>query len=805
MRDWSLSCATTATGPGDPLSLTLAADTRLCKPDYLNDHIWELEIGGGEPSGLAVRTTYGLRARNMRLFYRFGEAGHSVTSPAAFAGAPRLRRFYPNFLWLDFVPLEGLEVAAEYWVPESHALAGRVTLANHTQAARKVDFELCGALTPLDGKSLSYMQQQMVNVLGGRTGGLMPVLFLTGGPSLGPGPHPSLALRMDLEPGQIKPLTWCLAAEHSIEASFELARKVAARPWDAERTRIELVDAADTLEIHTGDPDWDAALALSQKQALGSFFPGGEHLPQPSFVGSKQPDGGYSHSGTGMDHAAGWNGQAPFDAYYVASLMPMAYALKRGLVENFLKVQAEDGSIDGRPGLAGQRAKFLAAPMLATLAWSYYQDTQDEAFLLEVFPRLFGFFEKWFSPQHDGDGDGVPQWDHVLQTGFEDHPIFDTWHAWSQGLPIAALYNPELEALLYREATALIRMAEKLERAAEIGALHQRAAVLRSAVEAAWNAEKCLYNYRDRLTGLCSPGQLVAKRKGSGEMRPRKAIFEQPVRLLIEVQTEEPGTRRPTIQISGLGVEPVQEDAERKQREDITEGKFQWRTGGLTAISEKVYCRVGHITATGLEEQDKLVIRSIDATGQDITLFTPLWAHIPDEARAESMIRGALLDGERFERPFGIRALAAIPDPRAEAVSMSVHMPWNQLIGEGLLGYGYRAEAARLTEKLMKAVIQCLKQSRGFYEQYHAGTGNGIGERGALAGLAPVGLFLQVLGVKIISPTQVRLEGKNPFAWSVTISYKGLKVVRGLDETEVVFPNGQAVKVTGIEACVVSM
>ena len=66
MRDWSLA-------PGDPLCLTLAADSRLSIPDYLNDHIWELIMGGGDPAALALRTTYGLRAKTMRLFLRFTE------------------------------------------------------------------------------------------------------------------------------------------------------------------------------------------------------------------------------------------------------------------------------------------------------------------------------------------------------------------------------------------------------------------------------------------------------------------------------------------------------------------------------------------------------------------------------------------------------------------------------------------------------------------------------------------------------------------------------------------------------------
>lgn len=805
MRDWSLSCATTATELGDPVSLTLAADLRHATPDYLNDQIWELEIGVGEPASLAVRTTYGLRARNMRLFYRFGEAGSTVTNPSMFLQGPRLRRFYPNFLGLDLSPLENLDVAAEYWVPESHALAGRVTFTNRSKSHRKIDFELCAALTPLDGKSFSFTQQHMVNVLVGRTGNLVPVLFLTGGPNLGPGPHPSLALKVLLDPGASHSFTWCLAAENTVEASFDLARKVAARPWDAERSRIEMLDAGDTLEIHTGDPDWDAALAFSQKGAIASFFPASEHLPKPSFVSPRQPDGGYSHSGTGMDHPAGWNGQTPFDAYYLASLLPMARGLQRGLVENFTSSQAADGTIDGKPGLAGQRARFLAAPLVATLAWKYYDATQDEAFLQEEFPKLLSSFEKWFSPSHDPDGDGIPEWSHVLQTGFEDHPLFDTWHPWSQGLPISALFSPELEALLYREADSLIRMAEVLQRAPDIGRLHERAALLRACVEVGWNPENNLYCYRDRLTHLRSAEKLIAKHRGSGKIRPRNAQFEHPVRLLIDVITEEPGSRKPMVEISGLGEELDADESELRQREQFGEAEFQWRAGGLTAVSRKAYCKVSYIGVTGLEEQDRLIIRSIDATGEDITLFTPLWAHIPEPARAESIVRNALLDGERFERPFGIRALASLPDPRADTVALSVHMPWNLLIGEGLLSYGYREEAARLTEKLMQAVIGCMKQSRGFYERYHSETGSGIGERGALTGLAPVGLFLQVLGVEILTPTSVRLEGKNPFAWPVKIFYKGLQVSRGLEETEVTFANGQVVKVTGVESCVVSL
>jgi len=103
----------------------------------------------------------------------------------------------------------------------------------------------------------------------------------------------------------------------------------------------------------------------------------------------------------------------------------------------------------------------------------------------------------------------------------------------------------------------------------------------------------------------------------------------------------------------------------------------------------------------------------------------------------------------------------------------------------------------------MNAIIQNLKQNRAFYARYHAEKGTGIGERNALSGLAPVGLFMKVLGVEILSSTRVKLEGENPFPWDVTIQYKGLKVIRGTNKAEVIFANGKSVTVTDTESTAV--
>jgi hypothetical protein len=797
MRDWSLVA-------GDPLSLTFAADLRLSQPDYPNDHVWELDLGSSEPAALAVRTSYGLRARGMRLFYRFAEGAGVATNPAEFVVPPRLRRFYPNYLQLSFVPFDGLEVTAEYWIPEPHVLGGRLTLVNRKPDARQIDLELCGVLSPLDGKSLAQTQQQMINVLAGRTSNLAPVVFLTGGARHGPAAYASLALNLPFDPAMTRTIYWAVGAESSPDASLDVARRTCGRSWDAERARIELLDAGDLLDIYTGNADWDAALAFSQRAALGLFFPASSHLPQPSFVRARQPDSGYSQAGDGSDYPPSWGGQSAFDAYYLSSLLPLSYKMKRGLLDNFLSVQTEDGGIDARPGLAGQRSRFNAPPVLATLAWNHYLETEDEAFLSEVFPKLLAFFGNWLSPAHDADRDGLPAWDHVLQTGFDDHPLFDVWHPWSQGLSISAVFNPELESLLYREASSLIQMAAKLGRQDELTVLPLQAAVLRASVNAAWDDSSSLYVYRDRLAPVtCSARRALGQLKGSGELRLAKPRFEQPVRLLLQVQSKNAATARPILLIEG---EPAGSDelTAPLQIERIDSG-FQLHDSGLVVTSAKVYSYIERITVEGLDPREKLVVRAADTSTQDVTLFTPLWAHLPEPEQARRMLGRMLTDPGGFDQPFGVPALPASPAPAragvreaaaADSVAWGVHLPWNQLIGEGLLSYGFRSEAAQLTTRLMNAVIHCLKQTRSFYERYHARTAAGLGERGALTGLAPVGLFLQTLGVQILSPTRVRLEDTNPFPWPVTILYRGLKVVRGLESTDLVFPNGQTVTVT---------
>ena len=417
-------------------------------------------------------------------------------------------------------------------------------------------------------------------------------------------------------------------------------------------------------------------------------------------------------------------------------------------------------------------------------------------FLAEVFPKLLNFFWKWFSPKNDRDRDGIPEWAHLLQSGYEENPMFDTWNPWSQGADITCMQSPALMAMLYREAQSLIHMAEQLGQDGEVELVKKQVESLKTTLDESWNPRTALYHYRDRETGVSTSGKVLGRLRGSGTIK-LKQTFEPPIRLLIEVQAKNPGAKRPQVSIS--------EYATKGENEVISGGQFQWRSGGMVATSQQVHEKIGRIQIKGVDAKDKVIVRRLDYTGEDHTLMLPLWAGVPDSQQAQVMINRTILNAERFDRPFGIPACPFVPNAEADSACLSVYLPWNLLICEGLLSYGFREEAARLVAHLMAGVIQNLKGKRAFYQRYHAETGQGLGERNAISGLAPVGLFLQVLGVQVLSSTRVRLEGHNPFPWPVTIQYKGLKILRKLDRTEVIFPNGKRVMVDDPAPCIISL
>jgi hypothetical protein len=788
MRDWSLTAK-------DPLILTLAADVRFSAPDYADDQSWELRLREGDPAALSLITSFGRRARSMRLFPFFSLEGKRVNDPERFASAPLVRRFLPNYACVDCSPFEGITVTMEVRVPESHALAGRMTVTNLTASLVTIRCGIHVQLRPHEnGQPASPTNVRGVTVLAGRAGNLSPLLFLAGGALLEGTPIPALAVNVTLAPGTRRVIPWVHAGRPSVDESFDLARAVAGRSWDAELAQLEVADAS-TLEFDTGRQDWDAVLTFSQQAALRAFLGPSRYLRHASFVVTRQPDFGYSERGDGRDHPQEWSGQDPARSAYVIGLVaPAAPELALGVIHNYLGVQAPDGLIDWRPGLAGQRQGSLCIPWLADWVHAWCVRTQDWSLARESLPRLLAFYRSWFSPAHDRDQDGHPEWDQAAQALLEDSPTFGRWQTWSQGLDVRAAETIDLACALYRETVALLAMIAALGREELRPELEEHARQLRQAVEGSWSEATGSYHIMDRDTHRSPAGGRLVTLRGP-ERRVVGQSFDPAARLVVICRSNEVAAR-------GLHVVVRGKVEGRPATERLTSKEFRWFFEHGVATCDRAFSQVDSISLGDVSSETELEISAADFSRGEVTHLLPLWAGIPDGPRAQELVRRTVLDAARYWRACGVPIVPA-DDPayrpdRVEGCG-GTWMPWNAMIIDGLVSYGYRTEAADLFTRLMQGIVASARSDRGFHEAYNADTPQGLGARQDVAGAAPVHSLLRILGIDLASPTRLRVEGQSPFDRPITIRWRGLEIRREADRTRVTFPDGEQIELDGAE------
>jgi len=771
----------------DPLNLTISADARFCTPDYTSDITWTLNLGAGEPPALALESTLGLRALALRLLPRFLRPNVEITNPVDYYRVPVVEQILPGYLQVAFAPFPGVEATAEYWIAASGLAAGRLRLLNWSVLVESFRVEWLALLSPLpEGQSFAAQPLERSWALQGSSGGLALAFWLDESATPSVGTLPGLGVDVELPPGSEITLPWALAAHPDFDTALTLARQPARTAWDAETARMELLHAGQVVEFETGSPDWDVALTLAQVNALRLFFPPGGGLPNPSFVLTRQPDFGHSLRGDGSDYPPLWRGQTALDAWYLTSLLPGAPELGAGLVENFLAVQEADGAIDWRPGLGGQRTRHLAQPLLATLA-TRLAPTRPAGWLESLYPALIQFLRRWFEFDVDRDHDGYPEWSHPLQTGMEAAPLYNRWHADAEGVGVELVESPALGALLYRECRSLIPLAARLKQRKDLAWLRARAEHLRRAVEQAWDEKAGLYRYRDLQSHAAPAGQELLRFTGSGAHRIRRKL-RSPQRVVICLQTGDEPAREVAITLRGLG-------ARGKVSEEITARQMDWLPGCGRVVSQTLFTTLETIEVRGLPDEIPGILRTPDYQQEDLSLLLPLWAGIPTPERAGVMIRKALQG--RYLQPWGL-PICPPTDRPAEPVELAcVSMIWNQLLGEGLLRYGYRAEAADLTARLLNGAAAALRQVHGFRGLLHAETGEPLGEANRLRGLPPVGLFLQTAGLLHLAPEQVILQNSIGFSAPITVQYRGMRIVLKSADSTVTFARGQTLTVSG--------
>ncbi len=782
MRDWTLTAH-------DPMAPMIAADARCGRTTYADDQVWRLRLGQPDEPAITLETRYGGRVGLARLVPMWVAGRRQVYESQGYHAPPILTAFAPDYLRLRAELTIAIKLTYEFWTMESQAVGGRCTVQNTSDHPQDLRFDL-SVQAVREEKSL---QMFFLTLEGGQTAlqlgrlpNLQPVLLLEGADP-GSTTQARLTRGLTLAPGQQIVIRWVLGSQQARDASLMLAHKWIMADWDPHLAYINRLAEAQP-EVETGDPALDLALAWSQHIVLGSFLAATGQLSHPSFVESRKINQGYAVSGT---HSGGfgypWGGQTVPDALsLIATPALAAPELAKGVVRNFLAVQREDGWIDARPGLDGQRAHVLAPPMLATLAHTVYAFTGDKLFLADCLNGLVAFFHRWFKPDVDADRDGVPEWSQAGQGAFMDGPTLAQGKRWAQGADLTTLEAPDLLAYLVREAGTLVKIAEILGRddvAAEMRLEYDR---LRALLGEFWDGERGVFFYRDRDSHARPAGEIVFQ--GKGDQTITEAIdLVSPSRLILRVLGGL--SKKPNLDCTVEGINAEGKPA----NETVPAASFDWYRGMGSATTKTVWKTIKYLKFSGLSRVFKIEVATLDLTRHDQALLVPLWSGALDDDQIARTV-ALMTDPAHYWREYGISGSPASDpayDPSLQNGNGGLWPAWNARFGLALIETGHAAESVELFKRLLAAQTRCLREEGTFRALINPDTGEGMGDSGTVTGAVSWHWFAALFGAFVIEPGFVGITGPFHFAGeSMRWTQHGVVIARSEKGTTITFPTG---------------
>jgi hypothetical protein len=532
-------------------------------------------------------------------------------------------------------------------------------------------------------------------------------------------------------------------------------------------------------EVETGDPAVDAALAFGLNTMLRNVGGPTSFLPRPTTIGARTPARGYAPRGAAA-YSTDWAGPTAGSIWLSApTLAQVESGLGSGALMAMLTTAGADGWVDWKPGVAGQRTGMLSVPLLASTAWALYGVTRDKHFLETCYPIVRAFFERWFAPDLDADGDGAPEWQNLMQAAQPEHPIFNRFRRWASNAEINLAETPDLLALLLHEGEALIQMAQVLA-ISNTAPITARMAQLGAALQAMWQPDAGQFLARDRDTHQTTPAQMIFSGKGDQWLSESVAVAPA-ARLLIRVIGGQASP--PSIRIHVEGTDQYGKAA----TETIALADFIWYYGLGSAITETVYREVHFAKVEGLSRVFQVEVTTADLTGITLTAGLSLWAGATD-SQARTLLQ-TFMDTQRWLKRFGlpmsIDARLSTDNPNND-----VSVFWNCLIIDGLLARGYVAEAQQLMARLIQAQVHALQDEKHFSGAYHADTGAGRGEYDDPLGIVPLHLYLKTVGIQIVDATSVWAGGYLPEGTRIRVTQFGLTVTRDSVGTVVHFASG---------------
>jgi len=447
----------------------LCADMRFGRLSILNDQGWAFGSGLAEPKALSLLTTYGLRAARMHIFPQFSVEDLVIQDPEKFQSRPVVSFSSACFLCSAFSPFPSLDVEYRTWVPDSQVLVGQITCSNNGGHMLTVDVNWRVHLQPIQGGSpMKHIQAGLNNTMVGECADLHPVFYLTGGPAPSMTDFPGLGNKILLMPGARRQVTWALASLTSVEDSTQQARQFSSRSLELEQIKIEMADKSVKVYCESSQAAIAENLQRSQDRAFQLLMPALRKLTHNTYVSSRSPDSGNYSSENILEIQPEWTGQTLPEVYLLSLiLLPGRPEALKGILQNFLKIQQQDGRIDLRASVNHNLTGHSSLPLMATLVSDLHQYLNDITWLAEIFPQLLAFLRTWVQLDDDG-GLEISPLTHPLQLGFDDATaeantgLVDLW------IRLLDPHNIFLVSLLYREVSELLHIARLIHQENEI-------------------------------------------------------------------------------------------------------------------------------------------------------------------------------------------------------------------------------------------------------------------------------------------------------------------------------------------------
>ena len=764
-----------------PKEFILAVDGAFAAFDLENDQVWSVNLEGTHACPFCLQTTYGLRARSMCLFPEITIEHKPYNDPNIFHTQPEVTQYFPDSLRVETRPIDSIHVRVDIFLPESGVLVGSNCIKNTGNTPIHLTSALAAILVPMGkGNPTRPKRDGGIQIIVGQTGDLWPVLFMTGGPAGTNNPYPALSSHLHLKPGQSHKQTWVLATKHSQSASLNAAREIIATNWMRVSQAHVMKHAAQTIQFHTNQPLWDAAFSLSQTTVMTHLISECSQTERPFILRTRLPDRPPNHT----DKRASLDDLTTLELTHLTqALLPTQTKCLAELFENILSRCDETGFLPSKLSSSAFVQPYREPPLLANLCLCLYEQGQDQTLLTRVFPDLCRITRSWLTPDTDHEEIKSFTWENAQQLQMESGLFnFDTWEETGNGLALQFAESPALLSMLYRESKALSKIAEILGQDSQQKEFSDRANFLQERLGRTWQAQWKRFAYLDRESNLIPENEIYIQGQVQGTLKVKQS-FKVPQRLQLHLFSADEHTRVCIIKVKGKNPQGKRISEEYRARD------IHWALRRAHLTTQHLFAEVDTLSIKGLKAEDQFLIQTADFTEGDITCLLPIWSGAANKKQVKSMVK-AHLNPDKARLTFGIPETWETAHDLPEGLPIRVNVIWNTLIIEGLLREGFVEEAGAIFSKLMGTIVNGLRDFSGLYPFYDSKTGKPTGNRNAIAGLVPMGLFLKIAGIHVFSTTKVAILNHNPFPEKIKIRWQGLHIQREGIHTTISFPDG---------------